>query len=117
MTWTVRVSTPGNNCLTDTNRDHYALYADEDNILIKEKSRGTINVTSAVPGTITHSLGYIPYVLAFAKFGGTQAFVTGKDLSSTYPNYQQIGTANVIFRTSAAGTVTFSYYIFYDQIQ
>ena len=62
MTQTIRVSLPGFNAGTDTNIDHYSVYSDSDNILIKEKTRGTVNVANGATGTVAHGLGYIPFV-------------------------------------------------------
>lgn len=59
---------------TDTNLDHYSLYSDIDNVLIKEKSHGSGHLDDPVyPDfttqlTVNHNLGYIPLSVAFAKY-------------------------------------------------
>ena len=111
---TMRVSLPGYNAGTDTNLDHYALYADTDNVLIKEKSRGTLNVAPYTNGTVAHNLGYPPFYAVYSKNASNQNnWVYGigiYNLTKTWSN----GT-NIILRNSSDGTVTFFYYIFYDQ--
>lgn len=119
MGMTMRVSLPGYDCLTDGTIDHYSIYADSDNVLIKEFSRGTINIGPTFPnnqGTITHSLGYIPLAFSFANSGGTQVFVSGNDLSSSFPFHMNVGTSNIVLTNNKGGTITFSYFIFYDQL-
>mgnify|MGYP001566943219 FL=1 len=115
MTQTIRVSLPGFNAGTDTNIDHYSLYADSDNVLIKEKTRGTISVANGAIGTVAHGQSYIPFTLAFGSFGGTRAYLSGNDLSSSYPVFMRLDGTNVYFINNNSGTVSFQYYIFYDQ--
>jgi hypothetical protein len=117
MGMTMRVSLPGYNALTDGTIDHYSVYADSDNLLIKEFTRGTLNVANGALGTITHNLAYIPFVKTYVKNGSQFGYITGGDANSAYPAEINIGTANIIVTNnfSGAGTKTFYYYIFYDQ--
>lgn len=116
---TIRVSLPGYNALTDTNPDHYALFADADNVLIKEKARGTGTATyGGAAIEISHNLGYIPFYMVQCQVasgryiwlspfdvlgGGWKAWVTTSKLyvknqySSSYQNFR--------------------YYIFYDNME
>jgi hypothetical protein len=113
MGMTMRVSLPGYNAGTDTNLDNYALYADTDNVLIKEKVRGTITLGNNANGTVTHNLGYIPF---FAVYMGSGSESYSLHASSNYtPFYAYSGTDNLYFWNASGGTRTFSYYIFYDQ--
>lgn len=115
---TMRVSLPGYDALTDGTIDHYSIYADSDNILIKEFTRGTINLAgSGGAGTITHSLGYIPHSMVYVNNSGKFGFVSGADMNSSYPVNCSSGTGNLIIRNNFAGTATktFYYYIFYDK--
>lgn len=64
MGQTIRVSLPTYNALTATSPDQFALLADSDNILIKEFTRGTASIGTSSNTTITHNLGYVPFVLA-----------------------------------------------------
>ncbi len=66
MSQTMRVSLPGYDCLTDGTIDHYSVYADTDNVLIKEQARGTLSVANGYNGTISHALGYVPFSLVYS---------------------------------------------------
>lgn len=114
---TMRVSLPSYNALTDGTVDHYALFADTDNILIKEKTRGTINIGGYASGTITHGLGYIPYSIIFAKSGSNFYNIAGAELGSGFQAYYTTGTSNIIITHDDSGTITFYYYIFYDDVK
>lgn len=110
MTYTIRVSLAGYNALTDTNPDHYALYADSDWVLIKEKTRGSVSVAgSGGTQTITHSLGYVPF---FAVYANGQ-WVYGYDMYGDYRAYAT--TTTLVLINNGASAKTFKYYIFYDQ--
>lgn len=115
MAMTMRVSTPGNNALTETDTDKYALYADADNILIKEKQRGTINIAHAANGTVAHNLNYVPYALAYGDISSKFYALSGGFLSSNIDATLRVSTANLVIRNVTGATRTFYYYIFYDQ--
>jgi hypothetical protein len=116
MGFTIRVSTPGNDALTDTNRDHYALYADEDNILIKEERRGTINNDFNEIATISHNLDYIPMFLVYSetttgRYRINNAFdVVGGGWRA------YAGTADLTIENRYDDNKTSRYYIFYDNV-
>ena len=107
----MRVSLPGYNALTDTNIDHYSIYADSDNILIKEKTRGTISVSGF--GTISHSFNYVPLVYVFFNNGSQFEYCSSTNGFGEFELY--LTTSNIIVR-SIPGTRTFDYFIFHDQI-
>ena len=111
MGMTMRVSLPGYNALTDGTIDHYSLYADSDNILIKELTRGT----QSNSGTITHSLGYIPVVFGWVNNGGTMQFLSGNDAGAAFSQTIDVDTQNIRLNNNSGGTYTFNYFIFYDQ--
>ncbi len=115
MVMTMRVSLPGYDCLTDGTIDHYSIYADTDNILIKEYTRGTIPLSNGQNGTITHSLGYVPLTFMWVNVGGTMQFLAGNDAGQSFNATFGLGTQNLIITDSQAGTNTFNYFIFYDQ--
>lgn len=118
MTWTARLSTPGNDALTDGTIDHYSVYADSDNILIKEQARGQGTATTTTPGTVSHNLGYIPFYLAYAQVGAsryrlmTYYYTQGANwrVTSDTANFRAVNA----FGTAVS---TFRYYIFYDNAQ
>ncbi len=115
----MRVSLPGNNALTDPNLDHYALYADQDNFLIKEFTRGTANIAAGGTLQIAHNLGYIPFFMVFYSIDANGTAWQG------VPAYQNNGVSVPLnVATSDTGTLTitnnngssnpFQWFIFYD---
>jgi hypothetical protein len=132
MTWTTRISLPGYDALTDTNLDHFALYADQNNVLIKELVRGSIGILGNGSGLtvgIAHNLGYVPFFLCFVL--DTQA--TAPSISATnnkwkllahntagasVPPYTALADSTYLYITNylagEAGTISFKYFIFYD---
>lgn len=117
MTQVIRVSLPTYNALTDTNQDHYALYTDQDNVLIKEFARGVGSVGSGSDATITHSLGYIPFYLVFAEVASGQYQVANSfdPVGSGWRAYSTT-TALIIQNRYSATFTDYRYYIFYDNI-
>lgn len=113
MPWTMRVSLPGYNALTDGTIDHYSVYADNDNILIKEEARGTITLSNNSFGTITHNLGYVPYAQCYMKNGNNFENIAGGDLYNDAQKFY-VGTNSLVVANFTGGTKTFYYYIFYD---
>lgn len=113
------------NALTDPNLDHYSLYTDQDNILIKELVRAKVNFKySDYPDgyEITHNLGYVPKFLAFVKDPNNYIFSGSKDC------WARIGNANLSIAYGAFATTTkivlydgtnvatdYIYFIFYDK--
>jgi hypothetical protein len=109
MGYTIRVSLPGYNALTDTDPNHHALYSDEDLVLIKEKSRGSTSIAASSSATITHDLGYIPFFAVYAN----GEWVHGYNI---YGQYRAYATSTTLVMTNLSGSsVTFKYYIFHDQ--
>jgi hypothetical protein len=109
MAQTIRVSLPGFNVLTDIDPDHFALYADEDWVLIKEFSRGSISVATFDSESITHNLGYVPFWSVYA--GGV--WVWGWNI---YGDYRASSNTTTLTLNNLTGSsAVFKYYIFYDQ--
>jgi len=123
---TIRVALPGYNALTDTNLDHFALYTDQDNVLIKEFARGSVtNIGDGVEviSTITHNLGYIPLFLVFVY--DTQAVYNNNkwkllahfSSGASVPPYLAIADSTKLYIYNfTAATISFKYYIFYDNV-
>lgn len=110
----IRVALPGYNAQTDTNPDHFALRSDEDWVLIKEFSRGSISVSSGGSQTVYHNLGYVPTVLAYAVDAfGYGNWVYGETMYAQYK--MEVYTDKVVFK-NAGTNATFKYYIFYDPV-
>lgn len=115
MKQVLRVSLPGYDAVTDTNPDHFALYTDEDWVLIKEKKRDTITVPNATTVPIKHGLKYVPMVFGYAQIGGDRVFLSGGDLTGTYNFKMWADKTNIYFRNSSGqSSVVVKYYIFYD---
>ena len=115
MGGSLRVALPGYNALTDTNPDHFALYSDEDWILIKEKLRGTLTFTGTETQTIAHGLGYVPVCFVYyEKSSGVWAMPRMATAADAVPVYVEIDDTNLyVSSNSWSGNV--KYYIFYDQ--
>lgn len=115
MSNVIRVALPGYNALTDTDPDHFSLYSNEDWVLIKEFSRGSISVNgSGGSQTITHNLGYIPFYAVYVDIGGgVREWIHGYNHYNDYKVY--VTTTTMVFINNNASNRTFLYYIFYDK--
>src|SRR5258708_14652017 len=125
MPITIRVSLPGYDCLTDTNPDHYAVYGDQNFILIKQigTNSGSVILSSGASATVSHNLGYVPYFLAYtnASFlinGTTQTGFIQCSSGGAVSVPQYVGFAdgtNLYLQNNSSNTGTFVYFTFYDQ--
>lgn len=120
----IKVSLQGYDALTDTNIRHFALWAlstdTNDNVLIKEKTRGSSSVGNGWANRlqIAHGLSYVPFCLVFyEKTSGEYVKVFGSpyDPSSVGAYFTIDGTYLTMVNESGS-TKTFKYYIFYDQM-
>lgn len=126
MSQTLRVALPGYNALTDTNLDHFSLYADIDNVLIKRKQRGSGTVAVAGGGgytidTIAHNLGYIPFFAVAANYtdltGDNWKLINNKYGLFTPPECAVAAdTTNLYIANFQATTLPYGYDIFYDDM-
>lgn len=123
MTLRARISLPTYDALTDTNPDHYALFADQDNILIKEFTRGSGSIVlnnGTPPYTIAHNLGYVPFFLVFVfdtsvlpnKWKLLPHYAGG----ASVPPFAGLADTTNLYLYNYYGTTTFKWYIFYDFI-
>lgn len=113
-TETIRVTLPNFNALSEPQIDNYALYADDDYVLIKEKTRNTISVNGTV--NIAHNLAYVPFCLVFVEVSTgvwRKLFSSPVDLSGYW---FEINATNLVLINTTGSAKTFSYYIFYDNI-
>jgi len=113
MAQTLRISRPGYNALTDTDIDHYSLYADSDNVLIKEKTRGSTSVSASSTNSVAHGLSYVPLFMAYFNDGTRENWVFGTGIYGLWEVYAD--TTNIHFKNKDSSSRTFKYYIFYDQ--
>lgn len=113
----IRVALSGYNALTDANIDHYSLYSDSDNVLIKEKARGSGNANFYAYTDITHSLNYLPFYLAYTQISSGRYKISNA--------YDPIGvgwkvytsTTKLTFQNEYSSTYKgYRYYIFYDKM-
>lgn len=116
MAFTVRVSLPGNDALTETNTDKFALYADADNILIKEERRGTVSLAFNELGTVSHNLGYVPLYLVYSEVSAGRYRINNSfdPVGGGWRAYS--GTANLVIENRYGGTAISRYFVFYDNI-
>lgn len=120
MSYTIRVSLPGYNALTDTNPDHYALYTDSNWILIKEKARGSDTLSYGSADTISHGLSYVPMVFVWGEDSSGDLIFQGtpNNFSAQEQWYVQIDSSNVtITQAVGIGNFDYNYYIFYDELE
>lgn len=113
MSQVLRVALPGYNALTDTDPDHFALYSDEDWILIKEKTRGSISVSNSSEQTIAHGLNYVPLVFVFIEItSGVYQRVDGNSIDDSF--YFTVDDTNLYIGNYTGSSKNFIYHIFYD---
>lgn len=120
MAMTMRVSLLGYDCLTDTNLDHFALYGDQDNVLIKEFTRGGTTIAAGGTYQIAHQLGYVPYFMVFATAGtveGNKWYLVPAYYNSgfTVPRWTATSDTGTLTITNNNGASNqFKWYVFYD---
>jgi|WetSurSiteA1Bulk_404760.scaffolds.fasta_scaffold09261_3 hypothetical protein len=113
----VRVALPGYNALTDTDPDHFALYSDEDWVLIKESARGTGSVAQNSTAIIAHGLGYIPFYLVYCEVDTNVYRISNAfdPLGGGWRSYAN--STNLYIRNLYSAVFThYRYYIFYDNL-
>lgn len=117
MGFTMRISRPGFDALTDSTIDHYSIFSDTDNILIKEKARGTIDVSYNGEGTISHGLGYTPFYLIYSPISSTRYRINNSfdALGGGWRAYSDNDNVYIKNFYGTANTVS-KYYIFYDNV-
>ncbi len=124
MGYTARTSLPGYDCLTDTNLDHYSLYADVDNVLIKRQSTGTASIATAgtagfTTQTFNHNLGYIPFYVAYGNINNTGRYQILNNQFNPFSPPDAISSAdgtNINITNFDATTLPVAYDIFYDDM-
>ncbi len=124
MQLVTNIALPGYNAQTDTNPDHFAVYANDDNVLIKRKLTGTAVIADGSPTilTVAHNLGYIPF---FVVYYYDENNIVWSILDNQYDPFsvpQQIcavDTNNLYiynFGGHPSGHVQVAYDIFYDNM-
>jgi len=119
MSNVARTALPGYNALTDTDPDHFSLYADEDNVLIKRKQTGSGTISAGAPTTetIAHDLTYISFFMVYFDEFDDGSF---KILNN---QYNPIEVPSIVCATNTTDliiksfiTSDYAYDIFYDDM-
>ena len=116
MPQVAKIALPGNNALTETDPDKFALYVDQlvDYVLVKEKASATVNVPNGQT-LIAHGLGYVPFCAVWAEeSSGVWRRIYGYPIDGNL--YFRVGTTQVLLGNFSGADVLFSYHIFYDNI-
>lgn len=120
MTNVLRVALPTYNVKTETDIDKFPLRTDEENILIKEFTRGAFYRSSGVE-TIAHNLGYVPdfkvYVNDQASMNlryGWKAVAAQNSAFLVNNFYAYADTTNIYIYNNSGINCSFVYYIFFD---
>ncbi len=112
MAITLRVSLAGFDALTETDQTKFSLYADEDNILIKEQSRGTVNGQNE---SVAHSIGYNPHFYAYGEISaGRFQIMTGYNLFGSFRAYTD--NSNLYLVNTTGSDKDMRYFVFYDDV-
>lgn len=118
----LRVSLSGINAITDTNPDNYSVYVSEDtdNVLLKEKERGTFT-QGAGTKTIAHNLGYVPFFVVYVDDQVSPYLRNGWKLVASQNNafvvnsfYAEADSTNLYITNNTGTDSDFFYLIFYD---
>jgi hypothetical protein len=112
----VRVALPGYNALTDTNLDHFALYTDQDNVLIKEHSRNSQSVNNGNSLTVNHNLGYTPQCLVYNETATPGRYKLSNGYDVLLPVRSSVNDTSLIVFNNSGATRIIKYFIFYDNI-
>jgi len=119
MSKVIRVALSGYNALTDTDPDHFSLYTDEDWVLIKELTRGSVVISQSSNTVIDHDLGYIPFFIVMVydqnlddKWKNVAFFQSAFEVP---PYLAWIDSTRLQIYNFYPPETTFKYYIFYDQ--
>ena len=116
----IKLSLFAYDALEDTDINHFALWADSsdasDNVLIKEKARGSISVAATDNENIAHGLDYIPFCLVFVEETAGKYVKTFGHPIDGRGLYYEIDDTNLQLYNDSGASKTFKYYIFYDQM-
>ncbi len=118
MAYTIRVSLPTYNALTETDPNKFALITSETQnytiAKINNSFSGSISIPYLEYRDINHNLGYIPFTLVFFTATTTKyAKIYGYRYSWGW--FTLTNSRLRIYNWSYRDPATFVYYIFYDQ--
>lgn len=110
------------NAKTDTDPNHFSLYSDVDNILIKRFGKGQPTINDGLSLAVAHNLSYIPFFMAYYEpfeDGYWSVLNNQYNLFSVPDAICAIDTANLNFTNyggHVAGNIKPAYDIFYDDM-
>lgn len=112
MTNVIRVALPGYNALTDTDPNHFSLFSGEDDVLIKEHSRGTVNGQYE---SVTHNLNYYPHFYAYGEVSaGRFQIMSGYNLFGDFRSY--VTSTKLYLDNTTGSDKDMRYFVFYDDV-
>lgn len=110
---TIRISLPGIDALESTDPRDFALIADEDNVLIKEHSRGSVEDDTTVE--VSHGLDYFPHFYAYGETSsGTYQIINGFNIFGEFRSY--VDNDKLYLVNTSFGERIMKYYIFHDDM-
>lgn len=116
----IKVSLFGVDASTESDVKKFALWAMSDdatdNILIKEKTRGSVAVGASSNETVAHGLAYVPLCLVFVEEVSGQYIKCYGHGTAGGSYFYTIDDTNLKLYNDTGGSKTFKYYIFYDQM-
>lgn len=117
----IRTALPGYNAFTDTNLDHFSLYSDVDNVLIKRALTDFITIGAGATATIPHNLGYIPFFVVYGKYndslGDNYKLLNNQNSAFSTPQAVCAADATNLYITNFQGVaLPVAYDIFYDDM-
>lgn len=118
----IRVALPGYNAQNDTNLDHFSLYSDVDNVLIKRKLTGAQTISGGgypTQLTIAHDLNYIPFYMVYHDFFNSGVW---RVLNNQYNSFEAppilagVDSGNLNIWNFYNTDIPVAYDIFYDDM-
>jgi hypothetical protein len=118
---TIRAALAGYN-INDTNLDHFSLFGDEDNVLIKRLTQAQPTINDGVDVSYAHNLSYIPLFMSYysPNQNGIWTVMNNQYNAFSVPDaIVGIDTSNLNFSNGgghASGNIQPAYDIFYDDM-
>lgn len=115
----LRVALPGYNALTDTDPRHFTIFSDQDNVLIKEFTRGSELVDDGVTHTVAHNLNYLPHFYIYTEVSSGRYKLSNNYNTTNLPGFWSIyaNTTNVYIKNqTGTNDLTAKWFIFYDNV-
>lgn len=113
----LRISLPAINALeASPDARDYSLLADEDNVLIKEHSRGSSTIDDLQTLEVSHNLNYLPHFYSYAEISsGRFQISNGYNLFGSFRSFVD-SSKLYIENVSGVNDSDVRYFIFYDDV-